>query len=136
MSVEFLDTNILIYAHDGGAGEKHRKSVELITRLVEQGTAGVSIQVLSEFYAVSTRKLGMTSREAHDVLADVSGWFIHQPTHRDLLAAARLHRRYEISWWDALIIQSAIGLGCRVLWTEDLSNGQRYGAVTAANPFA
>ncbi len=135
MSVEFVDTNILVYAHDGGAGQKHQTSVELLTRLVEEGAGALSLQVLSEFYLTATRKLSISSREAEDILVDLGGWTIHRPGHADLLSAARLERRYRISWWDALIVQSAMELGCPVLWTEDLADGQRYGTVTARNPF-
>jgi len=135
MSAEFVDTNILIYAHDGGAGSKHRRAVELLERLSEDGSGALSIQVLCEFYAAATKKLSMSGPEAAAVLSDLANWSIHRPAHADLLQAARLQRRYRIGWWDALIIQSAIDLDCSLLWTEDLNDGQRYGAVTARNPF-
>jgi len=74
----------------------------------------------------------MTSVEAEHVLVDMAAWVIHRPDHA--VRAAGLQRRYHISWWDA-IVNSAAELGCSVLWTEDLSSGQRYGMVTARNPF-
>ena len=135
MSVEFVDTNVLIYAHDGGAGEKHERSVQLLTRLVEDGAGAISIQVLAEFYAAATKKLGMTSQEAEAVLADLGGWIIHRPGHADLLRAARLQRRYKMSWWNALVVTSAAELGCGVFWSEDLADGQRYAGVTVRYPF-
>jgi predicted nucleic acid-binding protein len=135
MSVEFIDTNVLIYAHDGGAGAKHTQAVELLTRLFEEERGALSIQVLSEFYSAATGKLGVNSHEAEEIIRDLSGWTIHRPGHADLLKAAHLHRRHKISWWDALIVNSAIELGCTVLWTEDLSDRQRYGSVTIQNPF-
>jgi predicted nucleic acid-binding protein len=135
MSVEFVDTNVLLYAHDGGAGKKHERSVRLLSRLVEDGAGAVSIQVLAEFYAAATKKLGITSQEAEEILADLGGWIIHRPGHADLLRAARFQRRYKISWWDALVVNSAVELGCGVLWSEDLADGQRYGSVTVRNPF-
>jgi predicted nucleic acid-binding protein len=135
MSVEFVDTNILIYAHDGGAGAKYKTSVELLTRLFEEGCGASSIQVLAEFYSAATRKLGMKSADAEEAIADLGGWTIHRPAHADLLRAARLQRRYSIAWWDALIVNSAVELGSDVLWSEDLSHGQRYEAVTVRNPF-
>jgi predicted nucleic acid-binding protein len=136
MNIEFVDTNILVYAHDGGAGNKHEKSVALLTNLVEADTCGANIQVLAEFYAAATKKLGMTSQQAEDVLTDLGSWNLHRPAHADLLHAARLQRRYKISWWDALIVQSALALGCTTLWSEDLARGQRYGPLTVQNPFA
>jgi predicted nucleic acid-binding protein len=135
MSVEFVDTNVFIYAHDGGAGEKHERSVQLLSRLVEDGAGAVSIQVLSEFYAVATKKLGIAGQEAEEILADLGGWIIHRPGHADLLRAARLQRRYKMSWWDALVVNSSVELGCSVFWSEDLADGQRYGSVMVRNPF-
>jgi predicted nucleic acid-binding protein len=135
MSVEFIDTNVLVYAHDGGAGAKHVKSVELLARLFEEGSGALSVQVLSEFYAAATRKLGMKSEEAEAVIEDLGAWIVHRPDHAGILRACRLQRRYKIAWWDALVIHSAAEVGSQVLWTEDLSDGQRYGAVMVRNPY-
>lgn len=135
MSAEFIDTNVLIYAHDGGSGAKHKQAVELLTRLFETEAGAVSTQVLSEFYSAATRKLAMQSAVAEEVVRDLGGWTIYRPRHADLLQAAQLQRRHKIAWWDALIVQSAIALGCTVLWTEDLADGRHYGAVTVRNPF-
>ena len=135
MSVEFVDTNILIYAHDGGAGAKHHQAVGLLSRLFGDASGALSIQVLSEFYAAATRKLAMKSEEAEEVIRDLASWTIHRPGHADLLKASRLHRRYKIAWWDALVLNSAMELGCSVLWSEDMSNGQRIGSLVIRNPF-
>jgi len=114
MSVEFVDTNVFICAHDGGAGKKHKRSVQLLSRLVEAGAGALSIQVLAEFYAAATRKLGIASQEAEEILADLGGWIIHRPGHADLLRTVRFQRRHKMSWWDALVVNSAVELGCRV----------------------
>jgi predicted nucleic acid-binding protein len=135
MSVEFIDTNVLIYAHDGGAGKKHERSVELITRLYEDGSGALSVQVLAEFYAAATRKLAMKSEEAEASIEDLGSWTIHRPGHTDLLRAARLHRRYKLSWWDSMILNSALESGSSILWTEDLNDGQRFGSLTVRDPF-
>lgn len=135
MNAEFVDTNILIYAHDGSAGAKHQKSVALLERLLEQGNAATSIQVLTEFYAAATRKLKMKAEDAEEVLRDMQSWNLHRLSVADLIAASRLHQRYKVSFWDALILNSALELGCEVVWTEDLSDGQRYGDVIARTPF-
>jgi len=136
MSVEFVDTNIFVYAHEGGAGSKHHKAVDLIARLFEEQVGAVSVQVLSEFYITATRKLGMKSGEVEEAIADLGSWTIHRPGHEDVLRACKILRRHKISWWDALIINSAFELGCNVLWSEDLAAGQRYGTLTVRNPFA
>ena len=135
MSVEFVDTNILVYAHDLGAGSKHHRSVELLTRIIGERNGALSIQVFSEFYHTATRKLSMQSEEAEAIIADLGGWTIHRPGHEDVLKAARLHRRHKLEWWDAMIINSAIEVGCAILWSEDLNSGQRFGTLTIRNPF-
>ena len=135
MSVEFVDTNVLIYAHDGGAGSRHDSSVSLLKRLFDSGTGALSVQVLSEFYAAATKKLGMKAQEAEDILNDLEPWKLHRPSRASLLAASRLHRQHKISWWDALILQSALELGSSILWSEDFTHGQRFGTITVQNPF-
>ena len=59
MSVEFIDTNVLVYAHEGGAGAKHGRAVDLLAHLFEDASGALSIQVLSEFYSAATKKLAM-----------------------------------------------------------------------------
>jgi predicted nucleic acid-binding protein len=68
MSVEFVDTNVLVYAHDRSAGTKRERSVELVKRLTENGSGVLSIQVLADFYITATKKLGMASREAEEII--------------------------------------------------------------------
>ena len=102
---------------------------------MEDGAGAISIQVLAEFYAAATKKLGIASQEAEEILADLGGWIIHRPGHADLLRAVRFQRRCKMSWWDALVVNSAVELGCGVLWSEDLADGQRYGSMTVRNPF-
>jgi predicted nucleic acid-binding protein len=133
--VNFLDTNILIYAHDKSAAEKRYTAGDLVRRLTEDGDGALSIQVLAEFYAVTTGKGILSEQEAGDVVEDFGIWTVHSPSHADILRAIHVRRRYGISWWDALILNSAIELGCHTLWTEDLNDGQQYGPVTVRNPF-
>lgn len=135
MSVEFVDTNILIYAHDMSAGAKRSQSIELLKRLFDAGSGAMSVQVLCEFYAAATGKLRMKPEKAEEILQDLEGWLLHRLSHADLLAASRLHCNHKLSWWDALILQSAMEMGCSVLWSEDFSHGQKYGALVIRNPF-
>ncbi|MGH9655841.1 MAG: PIN domain-containing protein, partial [Bryobacteraceae bacterium] len=92
MSVEFVDTNVFIYAHDAHRGAKQERAAELLTRLFENGNGAISTQVLVEFYSAAIKKLRMRSEEAEDVLRDLSSWNIHRPGHSDLLKASQLHR--------------------------------------------
>jgi predicted nucleic acid-binding protein len=95
--------------------------VDLLERLFDDQAGAVSIQVLSEFYVTATKKPGMKAQEAEEIVADLGSWTIHRPAHADLLRAAKLHRQHKVSWWDALIVNSAMELGCSVLWSEDLA---------------
>ncbi|HEY7338664.1 MAG TPA: PIN domain-containing protein [Bryobacteraceae bacterium] len=135
MPPEFVDTNILIYAHDGGAGAKHKTAEGLVSRLSREFSGALSTQILIEFYDVATRKLGRPKEQLAEIVSDFGGWTIHRPEHADVLAAIRLHQRYKLSWWDTLVLHSAHSVGCEILWTEDFTHGQRYGSVTVRNPF-
>src|SRR5689334_10389852 len=107
MSVEFVDTNVLVYAFDSRAGRKQVTAARLLERLAEARTGSLSIQVLSEFYSAATRKLQITPATAEEAIADFASWSIHSLSLSDLLNASRLHRRHQIAWWDALLITSA-----------------------------
>jgi predicted nucleic acid-binding protein len=135
MSAEFVDTNVLVYAHDSSADAKHRQAADLVAGLIDAQSGVLSTQVLAEFYWTATRKGRLASEEAEKIVRDYGTWTIYRLGHEDLLKAAQLQRRHKISWWDALIVGSAIESGCTVLWTEDLTAGQRFGSVTVRNPF-
>ncbi|NDJ14127.1 MAG: PIN domain-containing protein [Acidobacteriia bacterium] len=136
MSVEFIDTNVLVYAHCREPKAKFSAAVELIDSLGEQRTGALSSQVLAEFYSIMTGKLRMTSLEAEAAITDLSSWTLHRPSHADILNAIQLQRRYKLSWWDAMIVNSALETGAKVLWTEDLNHGQEFGSLVVRNPFA
>ncbi|MBK6767449.1 MAG: PIN domain-containing protein [Ardenticatenales bacterium] len=134
----FVDTNILIYAHDRSAGHKHEVARDLIRSLWDSGRGCLSVQVLQEFYVNITRKVPhpLNVAEAADIVSDLSTWDVHTPTAADVLDAIRLAERYGITFWDAMILVSAQSLGCEVVWSEDLNASQRYGSVQVLNPLA
>ena len=136
MSVEFVDTNILIYGHDLRAGRKQEIAAALLERLFASGTGALSAQVLSEFFSVCERKPRLSPEVADSIVNELRCWKLHSPEPSDLIAAWHLRQRYQISWWDALILQSAERVRAEILWTEDLNDGQQYGQVTVRNPFA
>lgn len=136
MRIDFVDTNVLVYAHDLSAGWKRSVARDLVARLTVEQNGAMSIQVLAEFYSVVTRKDYLSPEDAEGAVADFGAWTIHCPSHKDLIRTSRLHRRYGVSWWDALLINSAMELECDTLWSEDFSHGQRFGALTVRNPFA
>ncbi len=134
---QFVDTNILVYAHDTSAGAKRERAAQLVEELWNARTGCLSIQVLQELYVSLTRKVArpLSSSSAAQILADLSVWRVHRPEARDVLEAIELHRRYDISFWDAMILRSAGQLGCQVLWSEDLNHDQVYDGIRIVNPF-
>ncbi|MBO0797387.1 MAG: PIN domain-containing protein [Blastocatellia bacterium] len=135
---QFVDTKVLIYAHDQSAGVKHVQAKQLLTALWQNRYGCVSIQVLQEFYVNVTQKVAkpLDSAVAAQIISDLSAWQVHQPGIEDILTAIRLQHENKISFWDAMIISSAISLGCGIVWSEDLNHNQKIDTVTIKNPFA
>ena len=134
MSAEFIDTNILVYAHDSTSSRKQAIAIELIDRLSAARTGRLSTQVLLEFFATA-RKAGLTPAIAADIVDDFSRWSVYTPTGADVSAATRLSIKQTVSIWDALILTSAMRSGCDVLWSEDLQDGRYFGSLRVQNPF-
>lgn len=137
MSGEFLDTNILVYAHDSSAGLKRHRAAELVTRLGREQRAIVSVQVLMEFVATVTRKIPnpIPLITAAEIVDDLATWQVYRPDARAVGESARLADRFQISPWDAMIVYAAISMEAPVLWTEDLSHGQVFDGVVVRDPF-
>ncbi|RAV18344.1 PIN domain nuclease [Mycolicibacterium sp. GF69] len=135
--MEFVDTNILLYAYDSAAGEKHVLAAALVDRLWRERRGAISVQVLQEFYVNATRKAEKTidPMVAVDRLISLSRWRVHSPLADDVVAAATLSSRHQLSFWDAMIVRSAAELRCGTLWTEDLNDGQIIEGVQLTNPF-
>ena len=122
-NLRFIDTNILIYAHDTSAGQKHIRARDLMRELWQTGEGCLSVQVLQEFYVNSTQKVAnpLPTGTAAQIIADLSVWKVDCPNVDGVLYAIRLQERYRIPFWDAMTVASAIRLGCRIMWSEDLS---------------
>jgi predicted nucleic acid-binding protein len=133
----FVDTNLFVYAHDESAGRKREIARDLITGLWESRSGCASVQVMQELFVNLTRKVPkpLCAREAAALIEDLSAWTVHSPGVRDVLYAIELHELMDVSFWDAMILTSANSLGCRVLYSEDLSAGQTYDGVLVVNPF-
>lgn len=136
-SRQFIDTNVLVYAYDKTGGVKHERARDLVTSLWEARDGCVSIQVLQEFFVTVTRKIPkpLDAPAAKEIVADLARWYVHTPAADDVLAAISLHQRAGISLWDAMIVRSAVEIGCGVIRSEDLNHGQVYDGVRVANPF-
>lgn len=136
MSVRsFIDTNILVYTDDHDSPEKQSKALELFEKMRLAGTGVVSTQVLQEYFAAATRKLGVSAEIARrkvELFAHLDLMIIDLP---DVLAAIDLHRLHQFSIWDALIIRAAKQTNCSILYTEDLQHGQKINGLKLINPF-
>lgn len=133
---EFIDTNVLVYADDARDRRKQARARELIRRLMRERRGVLSLQILQEFFAAATRKLGMSSKEAKQRVSLYSRFDVVTLTPTDLLAAIDLHRMHQLSIWDSLVIRAALNGACTVLYTEDMQAGYTIEDVLLTDPFA
>jgi predicted nucleic acid-binding protein len=131
----FVDSNVLVYADDRSAALKRDRARELISELLREKAGTLSLQVLQEYFAVATRKLGISAAGARRRVALLGRLDVVLLGVPDLLAAIDLHRLHGFSIWDALILRAALKAGCRVLYTEDLQDGQLIDGLEVVNPF-
>lgn len=134
----FVDTNVLVYARDAGAGEKHDQAATWMLRLWEEGRGRTGFQVLQEFYVTVTQKLrpGLDRETAREEVRHLLAWRPSAITRIVMEEGWRVQDRYGLSWWDALIVAAARQAGCRYLLTEDLQDGQDLDGLGVVNPFA
>ena len=132
----FVDTNILVYAHDLVAGIKNERARALVGKLWSTGGGVLSTQVLQELCINLRRKAlrPLTVEETRSLIEDYSDWEIVVNTQNSVIEALTIEARYQISFWDALIVHAAERAGAAILYSEDLSDGQIYGSVRVVNP--
>jgi len=133
----FFDTNILVYMFDNDSPDKKAKAQSLLQKETAAGRTVISTQVLQEFYVSVTRKLSVPldagiAEETVEQLAKLPVVHIYS---RLILGAIRRSRRWQFSFWDALIIEVALSSGAGVLFSEDLQHGQVIGKMNVQNPF-
>lgn len=134
----FVDTNILVYAHDRSAGLKHERARILIEELWKSGRGVLSTQVLQELCINLRRRSSrpLSVEETRRLVQDYLSWEIFVNTPASTIQALDIEVRYKISFWDALILQAAESSGVAILYSEDLATGQRYGSIRIINPLA
>ena len=134
----FVDTNILVYAYDRGAGLKHKRALSLIVKLWKEGNGVLSTQVLQEFYVNVRRKAKkpISIEQARALIADYLSWDPIVNDSATLLEAIDVEQRYRLSFWDSLIVVAARKSGASVLYSEDFTHGQKFGSVVVQNPFS
>jgi predicted nucleic acid-binding protein len=137
MSAEFCDTNVILYAYDTSAAEKREQARALLRRLWDSGEGAVSIQVLQELFVNLTRKIvpSLTITDAREIVADMATWQVVAPTSTDVLEAIDGAARWQVSFWDAMVLTTALKAGASVIWSEDLNDGQAYDGLVVRNPF-
>jgi predicted nucleic acid-binding protein len=132
----FFDTNILVYADDKSAPGKQKQALDLIAAHRRAGTGVISMQVLQEYFVTVTRKLGVDARVARRKVELLAEFDVAAPDIDDILGAIDLHRLHNFSFWDCLIVRSAIRAGCSILLTEDLQQSREVDGLRIVNPFA
>jgi len=132
----FIDTNVLIYAHDVDAIAKHQVAKEVLQELWSERTGVLSTQVLQEFYVNVTRKIQspLSKDLARLVVSSYTIWCM-ETTPAEILAAFRIEDESRIGFWDALIVSSAAKSGATRILSEDLNAGQRIAGILVENPF-
>jgi predicted nucleic acid-binding protein len=132
----FIDTNVLIYAHDIDANAKHKIAKEVLQELWSERTGVLSAQVLQEFYVNVTRKIPspLSKDLARLVVSSYAIWCL-ETTPTEILAAFRIEDESRIGFWDALIVSSAAKSGATRILSEDLNAGQRIAGILVVNPF-
>ncbi len=132
----FVDTNILVYAHDRSAGIKHDRARSLLEQLWTSGEGVVSTQVLQELCVSLRRKVvhPPSIEEVRQLIKDYSSWEVVVNTAESAIEALDIESRYKLSFWDALIIYAAETAGASILYSEDLAKGQRYRGIQVVNP--
>lgn len=134
----FVDTNILLYAHDAEAGHKGQRAAAVVRELWESGNGAVSLQVLQELYVNVTRKIPrpLPVADARELVRTYATWVRVSPTVDTVFRAIELAELARISFWDGLIVASAAQAGAIEILTEDLNHGQVIDGVRIVNPFA
>ncbi len=130
----FVDTNILVYAHDLDAGEKHQRARRVLNDLWKADPLPwVSVQVLQELVVTLSRR-AIAMDEIQAILWDYSRWRVVDNTVDVLEAALMDMERWRISLWDALVLSAARKAGAALVLSEDFQDGRDYDGVRAKNP--
>jgi len=132
----FVDTNVLIYAHDSDAKSKREVARHILAELWSSRTGVLSMQVLQEFYVNVTRKIAvpLPKSAAREIASSYAIWCI-EITPAEILSAFQIEDQSRIGFWDALIVASAIKCGASRILSEDLNPGQMIAGVRIENPF-
>ncbi|MGA7382029.1 MAG: PIN domain-containing protein [Terriglobales bacterium] len=133
----FVDSNVLIYAHDVDAKAKHHTARSLLRELWGERTGVLSVQVLQEFYVNVTRKIASPlSKDAARLVVNSYSIWCTETTPAEIATAFRIEDESRIKFWDALIVASAAKAGAVRILSEDLNDQQIIAGIRIENPFA
>ena len=134
----FVDSNVLIYAHDADAGSKQRIAADRLRKLGESGAGLLSTQVLQEFYVNVTRKIAspLAAGAAREVVRDYAAWIESPVTAATIVRASEISEVWRVSFWDAMILAAGEQSGAEQLLTEDLIAGEKIAGIEIVNPFS
>lgn len=132
----FVDSNVVVYAHDRSDTHKQARAAELLLELAAAGTLVLSTQVLQESYVNLLRKGLLAPADALSAIEALALNRVVVPNGDFVLRGFRLGQAERLSPWDALIVQAALDAGCTRLLSEDMNAGQRFGPLQIVNPFA
>lgn len=133
----FIDTNILVYAHDRDAGEKQIQAARVVKKCWLDQSGVLSLQVLQEIYVTLTQKIKnpLPSETAKALIQKYGHWEIVLLNVDDLIEAINLQKKHQLSFWDSLIVQAALRVECTQILSEDFSADRRISSLTIKNPF-
>ncbi len=133
----FVDTNVLVYAHDLSAETRHAKAFTVVEALWEAETGVISTQVLQEFYVTITRKIKnpLKPDEAREIVRNYLAWPVQVNDPEMTLRASEIGEKNKLSFWDALIVAAAHQVQAKKIISEDLNHGQIIEGILIENPF-
>ena len=135
MSLCFIDSNIVIFANDRNAGDKHIKAIETITRCMKAQNGVLSIQVLQEYANIALNKLQQDTAVVLRQLKLLETFKVVTPSPKMIRRSVEIRNSYHIAFWDAGIVAAAETADCDLILSEDLNAGQYYAGVEVINPF-
>ena len=133
----FVDTNVIVYAYDLSAGEKHEKALEIMKDLWRTGHGITSTQVMQEFFVSVARRIErpLDAGTAKEIVKDLLKWKTVVVDGEVILEAMEMHNRHKYSFWDSVIIAAALEGGATTLLSEDLSDKHKIKSIVVKNPF-
>ena len=133
----FIDTNVIIYAHDSDYPQKQIRAQEIIFSGMRGNNAVISAQVLSEFFVTVTKKIKQkysVPAAKHEIIL-LSHLEVVDIDYDLVIRAVSIQDLFQLSYWDGLILAAAERADCDTLYSEDLSHGQKYAGIQCTNPF-